>query len=248
MVALIVATFLVAAPAAAGPTPPPPNIDFDYQLGGAAKPAANVGIVARDRTAAPAAGVYNICYVNGFQTQPNERRFWKRHWGLVLKRDGKPVLDSAWGEWLLDIRTPAKRAALSRIMSRWISGCAEAGYDAVEFDNLDSWSRSRGLLTRGQARSYAGLLVDLAHDAGLSAGQKNWAEWDGSTVGYDFAIAEECGRWRECDRYVESYGDEVFVIEYRRADFAAVCAAYGDRLSVVLRDLALTPDGIHRWC
>src|SRR5690606_18115219 len=51
---------------------PPPNARFDYQLGGAYTPPGGVQIVSRDREATPAAGAYNICYVNGFQIQPGE--------------------------------------------------------------------------------------------------------------------------------------------------------------------------------
>jgi len=49
----------------------PTGTDVDYQLGGAAEPEPNVGIVVRDRTDPPAAGRFNVCYVNGFQTQPS---------------------------------------------------------------------------------------------------------------------------------------------------------------------------------
>ena len=129
----------------------PTGTDVDYQLGGAADPPANVGIVVRDRTEPPAAGRYNVCYVNGFQTQPNEKGFWAKHRGLVLRdADGRPVVDEAWGELLLDVRTAAKRQALARIVGRWVRGCAHDGYDAVEFDNLDSFTRSDGLLTGGR--------------------------------------------------------------------------------------------------
>ena len=115
--ALVVALF-VALPAAPSQgrtiTLPPTGTDWDYQLGGARPVRTHVGIVERDRRAKPVAEKYNICYVNGFQTQVDENRFWHRdgHWSLVLKDGGRPVKDSVWGEWLLDIRTPAKRAAL----------------------------------------------------------------------------------------------------------------------------------------
>ena len=188
---------------------------------------AHVGIVVRDRKAPPSPGRYNVCYVNGFQTQPDERGFWKRHPALVLRNGRRPVVDSAWGEWLLDLRTPAKRAALARIVGTWTRGCADDGYDAVEFDNLDSFTRSRGLLERSQAIAYARLLVRAAHAAGLAAGQKNLAGFDGRTVGFDFAVAEECGRYRECATYVADYGRRVLAIEYRRADFRWTCAHYG---------------------
>lgn len=227
---------------------PPAGADLDYQLGGAVEPAANVAIVARDRTESPAAGRYNICYVNAFQTQPDARRFWRRHPGLVLRHDGEIVVDEAWGEWLLDIRTGAKRERLGRIVGRWIRGCARDGFDAVEFDNLDSWSRSDGLIRSRAAKRFARTLVGIAHEAGLAAGQKNWAEWDGTRAGFDLAIAEECRRWHECGRYVASYGEQVYEIEYRAKDFAAACADHGDRISIVLRDRALSPGGVRRWC
>ncbi|TIC84043.1 endo alpha-1,4 polygalactosaminidase [Nocardioides sp. GY 10127] len=227
--------------------PLPAEEDVDYQLGGASEPDAGVGIVARDRTEDPA-GLYDVCYVNGFQTQAVEKRFWRRHWSLVLKKDGRPVTDSAWGEWLLDIRTAARRKDLARIVRRWTRGCADDGYEAVEYDNLDSFTRSRHLLTASDATAYARLLVRGAHAVGLRAGQKNRAGWDGTDVGYDFAVAEECGRYRECGSYRRHYGDQVLMVEYRRRDFRRTCRTQGDDVPVVLRDRALRPDGVHRYC
>lgn len=201
VVALVVGALVQAGPSRAAragdPVLPPDGTDLDYQLGGTARLPAHVGIVVRDREARASRRAYSVCYVNGFQTQPHERRFWRRHPRLVLRQHGEPVEDAAWGEWLLDLRTRDKRRALARIVGRWITGCAEDGYQAVELDNLDSFSRSRGLLTRTQARRYAALLVTRAHAVGLAAAQKNRAGWDGTSIGYDFAIAEECGRWSE---------------------------------------------------
>ena len=77
----------------------------------------------------------------------------------------------------------AVRTASAALLLATASGPAEPppGTDwdlqAVELDNLDSWTRGRGL-------------------------------------GYDFAVAEECGRWRECGAYVEDYGRHVLVVEY----------------------------------
>jgi hypothetical protein len=236
------------APAHAAVSPLPVDTDVDYQLGGSGPVPDRVGIVARDRKAAPLAGRYNVCYVNGFQTQPNERKFWRQHEALILYRGGSPVTDEAWDEWLLDIRTAEKRQRLARIVGRWTQRCAHAGYDAVEFDNLDSFTRSRGLLTRAHALAFAEKLVHAAHRAGLAAGQKNLAGFDGTGIGYDFAVAEECGRYRECSTYVRHYGRHVLVIEYRAADYIRTCEHHGAGLAVVLRDLQLRPDGVHRWC
>ena len=114
-------------------------------------------------------------------------------------------------------------------------GCAADGFDAVEFDNLDSWTRFAGApFGRADAVAYARRLVRRAHRAGLAAAQKNTVELDGPRIGFDFAVAEECGRWRECGRYKRMYGDHVLAIEYRRRDMARTCRVFG---SVVLRDV-----------
>jgi len=85
---------IVSPASASAPTPPPTGTDFDYQLGGKAPLPANVGIVVRDRSAKPAKHAYSICYVNGFQTQPDEKRFWRHgHPRLLLREDGRPVKD-----------------------------------------------------------------------------------------------------------------------------------------------------------
>ena len=253
LLTVLVPLLLLAAGAparAADPVvaPLPVGTHVDYQLGGARDVPATVGIVVRDRRAQPLAGRYGVCYVNAFQTQPDEAAYWRRHPELVLRSGGRPVEDSAWGEWLLDLRTPAKRAALAEVVGTWTRLCAERGYAAVEFDNLDSFTRSHGLLTATQTIAYARTIVAQAHAVGLAVGQKNLAGWDGRRVGFDFAVAEECGRYRECVDYVRHYGRRVLAIEYRLADFRWTCAHYSRGLPVVLRDLALTPGGVHRWC
>src|SRR3954468_22116986 len=55
---------------------PPAGAVPDYQLGGVYEPADGVAIVGRDRAADPAPGIYSVCYVNGFQTQPGELDTW----------------------------------------------------------------------------------------------------------------------------------------------------------------------------
>jgi hypothetical protein len=43
------------------------------------------------------------------------------------------------------------------------------------------------------------------------------------------------------------HGDNVIAIEYRRKDFARACAAVGDRVSVVLRDLLVRKPGTRKY-
>jgi len=231
---------------APGPTLPPANGAFDYQLGEAYPPPEGVVVVTRDRNASPADGLYNICYVNGFQTQPDERDFWTGEHPDLLLRDagGDPVIDPDWDEMILDVTTPTKRSALADIVGGWIDGCAADGFDAVEIDNLDTYSRSGGLVTQNDAVAFMALLSARAHAAGLPIAQKNSTDVLGrrEEMGTDFAVAEECNRYDECGDYTAVYGDQVYVIEYRRSDFDAGCRDFPD-LSIVLRDLDLVAPG-----
>lgn len=225
---------------------PPPDGGLDYQLGGAYEPPAGVQIVSRDRNEAPAPGLYNICYVNGFQAQPDEESFWlDQHPDLVLRDENDdPVIDLDWDEMLLDTSTPEKRAALAEIVGGWITGCATAGYQAIEIDNLDSYSRSQDLLTQDHAVAFMALLSATAHASGVAIAQKNSTEIldRAGEMGTDFAVAEECNTYEECGDYIGTYGDAVLMIEYVAKDFEKGCADYPN-MSIVLRDLNLTTPG-----
>lgn len=227
---------------------PPAGTPVDYQLGGAYPPDPRVGIVARDRTAAPAPGVYSICYLNAFQTQPSERDEWPDD--LVLRQNGADLMDADWpDEALLDTRSDDAREAIAARVGEWIDGCAAAGYAAVEFDNLDTYTRSDGLLSADDNLALATLLVERAHRAGLAAGQKNAPE-DGERLraeaGFDFAVVEECAYYDECTAYTDVYGDAVVAIEYTDAidrPFDELCADPAVPASLVLRDRDLTMPG-----
>ena len=227
---------------------PPSGAVPDYQLGGAYDPSPEVGIVGRDRGAEPAPGVYSICYVNGFQTQPGELDAWPRE--LLLQRDGEVVFDPDWpDEALIDTSSAAHREKIADTVIPWIEGCADAGFDAVEFDNLDSYSRSGGSLSLDDNLALAALLVVAAHAVRLAAGQKNAAE-DAALLhergGFDFAVTEECAAYEECGAYTAVYADHVIDIEYTDElprPFAEMCADDSSPDSMVLRDRDLvTPD------
>jgi hypothetical protein len=238
---------------------PPVGARPDYQLGGTYAPASGVRIVTRDRTAKPAPGRYGICYVNAYQTQPDEQATWRGANADLVLRDsaGRPVVDADWGEQLLDTSTAAKRNRLAVIVGGWIDGCAKAGYRAVEPDNLDSWTRSKGLLTQAHNLAFAKLLIARAHSAGLAIAQKNAAETSGKArrLGFDFAVAEECQVWKECGSYTRYYGRHVIEIEYSdqpKAAFTTACALRGRTISIVRRDRDLVAKGqsgyYARWC
>ncbi|PZO69034.1 MAG: hypothetical protein DI640_15575, partial [Sphingomonas taxi] len=187
-VAAIVATTPLPLATAAPVALPPTTGGFDYQLGGTAD-TPGLAVVARDSTAAPLPGAYNICYVNGYQTQPGSGHEWlTRYPDAVLRDDsGEPVADPDWpDEYLLDPSTPDRRAAILEMLGPSISRCASSGFEAVEIDNLDTFTRAPGI-DRAGALELARAFVAFAHGLGLAIGQKNAAEITGigREIGFD---------------------------------------------------------------
>ena len=95
---------------------------------------------------------------------------------MLKDAKGKLVIDPDWDEYMLDPRTPAQRSALAGVIGDWIAGCAAAGFDAVEIDNLDTFTRSDGLISEDDAVAQVRLFADAAHANGLAIAQKNSAE------------------------------------------------------------------------
>jgi len=247
---------------------PPPNGKWDYQIGGPYTPASGVLVISRDRTVAPAAGKYNICYVNVGQTQPDEgtpnpnaygtTAWWlANHPNVILKgSNGQPIVDPNWNEVVFDVRTVAQRTELAGVITSWFDQCKADGYQAIEPDNIDLEVRSSGLETHAQVREYVKLLVTHAHSIGLAIGQKNAVtddndnpEWqtDGPTfnggTGFDFAIAEECGRYSECGTFTAMYPGRVYVVEYTTSGWNKGCTAVGATNSVIQRNVDVRPSG-----
>ncbi len=231
------------------PYVPAVGADFDYQLGGSSEPADGVDLLARDSTADPAPGLYNVCYVNGFQTQPGEGEHWLSEYPDLVLHDaeGDPFIDPGWpDEYLLDTSTADKRDRIAALLGTVIAGCETHGFDAVEIDNLDSWSRSEGALTFddnvGLAAAYAG----VAHGLGLAIAQKNGAGDSAelrARVGFDFVVSEQCMFYDECADYLDAYDGLVFDIEYDADGWEEACAQPDRPTSMILRDRDLAPEG-----
>jgi hypothetical protein len=243
-------TATTSAGSGGGVALPPANGVFDYQIGGAYTPAASTAIVDRDRTDAPAAGKYNICYLNAFQTQPGESGLWPNS-VLLRNASGALIQDPGWpGEYLLDTRTAANRQAILGVLGPWMQDCKNRGFAAIEPDNLDSYTRSKGLMTRANNVAMATLLASDAHARGLAIAQKNdttIAPTGKSAIGFDFAIVEECQQYAECGTFTSAYGTQVYEIEYTDgggvANFNAACTARGATLSITYRDRDVVPKG-----
>ena len=252
-VALLLAVVLVIT--ACGP---PANVQFDYQIYNDYEPPEGVAVVSRDwfhGEALTGEDDYSICYVNAFQTQaddpyvdrPDEKSNWPAN--LVLTELGD---DPNWGgEYLIDISTAAKRTQAAAWLAPMIDECANKDFDAVEFDNLDSWTRFDGTPLEGQvpfgeaeAILFATEITYYSHTRLLAVGQKNTTDLldDAEAIGFNFAIVESCGVYDECTQFTDVY-EKVIGIEYSQAAFDVACAEIGTVASVVLRDQNATDPG-----
>ncbi len=257
--ALLAAAALVTACSAATPSAevvlPPVTGSFDYQLGGV-DDTDTLTVVVRDASARPMPGAFNVCYVNGFQSQPGEGDRWLQRYGQAVLRDddGMPVSDPDWpDEYVLDPSTEAQRTIILGALGPLISDCADKGFDAVEIDNFDTFTRfsdpATGRVDPAGAIELARSFAVLAHGHGLAIGQKNAAESTDTgrrEVGFDFAVAEECAAYGECGRYERVYGRHVLQIEYTDnlpAPFRDVCASPDRAPLTILRDRGLLARG-----
>lgn len=263
LVAVIAITLTALAGAAGasadGVRPPPSTGAFDYQLGGASA-LPDAAVVVRDAADQPLPGAYSICYVNGFQTQPADGADWLAHRpDAVLRTDaGVPVSDPDWpDEYILDPSTAERRTTILDALRPVLAGCAQRDFDAVEIDNLDTFTRFPQV-TRTGALDLAVAYIAAAHGLGLAIGHKNAVELAGlgqSQLGFDFAVAEECAAFDECGGYRRAYGDHVLQIEYTDnlpASFTEVCATPDRAPLTILRDRDLVPAGspghVYRQC
>ncbi|WP_085368698.1 endo alpha-1,4 polygalactosaminidase [Leifsonia sp. NCR5] len=253
------ATSAHPAPAHPAVALPAAGARFDYQLGGAYTPPEGVTVVERDRTSEPSGAGYDICYVNGFQTQPDaSKAFAAEHPELVVQTPDGPLVDEGWpDEYIFDTSTEDKRGSLAAIVGTWIRGCADSGFSAVEIDNLDSYTRSDGALSVKDNLALAADYARIAHDAGLAIAQKNTADQSAElkAAGYDFAVTESCFQFSECESYTDVYPvvlDIEYTDELGEDAFGRACSSSERPQTMILRDHSLvTPadDGyVYRSC
>src|SRR3954447_3532623 len=147
------------------------------------------------------------------------------------------------GEKYLDIR---QLSVLGPIMTARVQKCAQARFDGVEFDNVDTYTARSGFpLTASDQLNYNTYLATLAHSNGLSVGLKNDLEQAETLKPYfDYAINEQCMQYKECDLpspglpdWVAS-GKAVFEVEYKASTLN--CAKSNSwNFNAILKDLNL---------
>ena len=220
------------APAYAGSAPLPTGTDVDYQLGGNRSVPDHVGIVVRDREARRRPVATTSATSTASRPSPTSGRFWRRHPGLVLKRHGSPVVDEAWGEWLLDIRTAGEAAATWRGSSgAGSTGCAERRLRRGRVRQprlLHPQPRPADAPAGDRLRPAAGRAAPTRRPGGRAEEPRRLRRHHDRLRLRGRRGVRSLPRVRRVRRRTTATG--CWSIEYRRQDFRWTCAHFGDQL------------------
>ena len=185
-----------------------------------------------------ARGGHAVCYVSAGTWEdwrPDARRFPSR----VL---GTPVV--AWpGERWLDIR---QLNVVSPLLRARAEKCHEAGFDAIDWDNVDTYMQKSGFaITAKDQLAFNKMLAKTARELGLTVGLKNdLAQARVLEPHFDFVVSEECQRYQECGLLAPFAlrKKAVVQIEYGISPEVFCPASNTSRRSAMQMDLALTAD------
>jgi hypothetical protein len=202
-----------AVPAEGGAAVAPEIFDIDLYVDSAVN-----GRIDELNTAATSAihakGARAICYLDA-GTWENWRPDANQYPSVVLgRKNGWP------GERWVDIR---RIDILGPILAARAQKCVEAGFDAIEWDNVDSYQNRSGFpLTANDQLQFNAYLANLAHGVGLAVGLKNDVGQLATLKPYfDFAMNEQCFQYNECNYPAPGLpdwtasGKAVFNVEYR---------------------------------
>jgi hypothetical protein len=176
-------------------------------------------------------GAHAVCYLSAGTAErfrpdyPKYVRFDRRIDHRLL---GKPFSDRFSNEYWLNINNGrGQRDFVLRQVASRTRECAEAGFDAVEYDVVDAYAQGRRV-TGWRIRPHTQLVFDRAlarigHENGLSVGLKNdLGQVPKLEPRFDFAINEQCFQYRECTnnpspgyKAFTRAGKAVFQVEYR---------------------------------
>jgi hypothetical protein len=145
------------------------------------------------------------------------------------------------GEKWLDVR---QTSVLLPIMEARVQKCAQAGFDGVEWDNVDGYTNKTGFpLTAADQLTYNGSLANLAHAYGLTVALKNDVEQVAELAPYfDYAINEQCQQYSECTGYTTNFinaGKAVFQVEYKLRLSRFCPQANAENRNAILKDYDL---------
>ena len=232
---------ITAVPAEGGSAVAPEIFDIDLYVDSAVN-----GRIDEMNTAATSAihakGARAICYLDA-GTWENWRPDANQYPSVVLgRRNGWP------GERWVDIR---RIDILGPILAARAQKCVQAGFDAIEWDNVDGYQNRSGFpLTANDQLQFNAYLANLAHGVGLAVGLKNDVGQLSTLKPYfDFAMNEQCFQYNECNYPAPGLpdwtasGKAVFNVEYRSLQCARADAwQFGSILkNTALYDVPWTP-------
>jgi hypothetical protein len=182
-----------------------------------------------------AAGGHAICYVSAGT--------WE-NWRVDASQFPASVQGSknGWpGERWLDIRNTG---VLLPIMDARAAKCAQAGFDGIEWDNVDGYSNRTGFpLTANDQLNYDESLANIAHKYGMTVALKNDVEQVPTLAAFfDYAVNEQCEQYRECGNYTTSFianGKATFQVEYKLSTSKFCPAANSANRNAILKDFDL---------
>ena len=184
-------------------------------------------------------GRKTICYVDVGSWEP-----WRpdsdKFPAAVLGRTYQGFADERW----LDVRSID---TIGPLLAARLDRCRDAGFDAVEPDNVDGYANDTGFsITADDQLRFNRWIADQAHRRGLSVGLKNDAEQAAALEpSFDWALTEDCHVQGWCSEVTGPFlgqGKAVFSAEYtdHRATRETVCAAArGDGTAVIIKSLDL---------
>ncbi len=221
-------TGITAVPWTGGAPVRPEVFDIDlYEADGTTPAAGTVDAI-------HAEGAHAICYVDAGTWEdwrPDAAAYPAAVRGA---RNGWP------GERWVDIR---RLDVLLPIIDARVQRCAAAGFDAVEYDNVEAVFNHSGFpVSPAQQVEFDRALADVAHAHGLAVGLKNdIAQLTQLEPWFEFAVNEQCQQYKECDGYDAwiARGKAVAQVEYSTALSTFCRPAIAAGRSAIRKALAL---------
>ncbi len=238
-----IAVDICEAPAAGGDCVTPDVFDIDLYVDTKVSGAGNFVVDTAAVDAIHAAGGHAICYLDAGDAEtyrPDYQRFVdfdKACGGCLI---GNPFSVVFPDEFFLNINNDqGQRAFILKVNRDRVKKCAAAGFDAVEWDIIDTYEDSHSgfhISYRSQLM-FNSRLANMAHHFGMSVAMKNDPSQVKDLLPYfDFAIVEQCFQYHFCSgdpapgevAFVQA-GKAVFEVEYRltRDEFCAEADALG---------------------
>ena len=151
-----------------------------------------------------------VCYVSGGSAEK-----WRPDYASFASILGN-ALDGWPGERWVDIRA---LTVLRPLMTVRAEKCRSAGFDAIDWDNVDGYTNNTGFpLAAADQLAYNRLLARITHQLGLAVGLKNDLDQVAELLAdFDFAINEQCGQYS---------GECALLLPFSRAGKAVVQIEY----------------------